>query len=146
MSSVRSTIGCPPSSATPASNEVRVRVEGAWKTSATVRPVQRVRAQRRGLELGGAIQQPPELGGRQFLPGQQVSRQARQCTLGAMRLRVLTWNLFHGRSVPGRAGLFDEFAAALASWEWDVALLQEVPPWWPRRLAAAPEAASRRRC
>jgi endonuclease/exonuclease/phosphatase family metal-dependent hydrolase len=22
----------------------------------------------------------------------------------------------------------------LAGWEWDVALLQEVPPWWPRRL------------
>ena len=28
-------------------------------------------------------------------------------------------------------------AAALAAWEWDVALLQEVPPWWPRRLAAS---------
>ena len=23
----------------------------------------------------------------------------------------------------------------LAGWEWDVALLQEVPPWWPARLA-----------
>jgi len=32
--------------------------------------------------------------------------------------------------------LFDEFAAALAGWEWDVALLQEVPPWWPAPLAA----------
>jgi endonuclease/exonuclease/phosphatase family metal-dependent hydrolase len=31
--------------------------------------------------------------------------------------------------------LLDEFAGALASWEWDVALLQEVPPWWPPRLA-----------
>jgi endonuclease/exonuclease/phosphatase family metal-dependent hydrolase len=51
---------------------------------------------------------------------------------------VLTWNLFHGRSEPsaGRA-LTAEFAAALASWEWDVALLQEVPPWWPPALAAA---------
>jgi endonuclease/exonuclease/phosphatase family metal-dependent hydrolase len=28
-----------------------------------------------------------------------------------------------------------EFAAALANWEWDVALLQEVPPWWPEVLA-----------
>jgi endonuclease/exonuclease/phosphatase family metal-dependent hydrolase len=45
---------------------------------------------------------------------------------------VLTWNLFHGRSVPEtRHDLRDEFAARLASWEWDVALLQEVPPWWP---------------
>ena len=43
----------------------------------------------------------------------------------------------HGRSVPsaGRE-LFDEFAGALAGWEWDVALLQEVPPWWPAPLAA----------
>jgi endonuclease/exonuclease/phosphatase family metal-dependent hydrolase len=53
-----------------------------------------------------------------------------------MRLRVLTWNLLHGRAVPpaGRE-LFEEFRRALAEWEWDVALLQEVPPWWPARLA-----------
>jgi endonuclease/exonuclease/phosphatase family metal-dependent hydrolase len=52
-------------------------------------------------------------------------------------MRVLTWNLLHGRSVPptGR-DLFDEFAGALVGWEWDVALLQEVPPWWPPALAA----------
>jgi endonuclease/exonuclease/phosphatase family metal-dependent hydrolase len=25
----------------------------------------------------------------------------------------------------------------MAGWEWDVALLQEVPPWWPEPLAAA---------
>lgn len=49
-----------------------------------------------------------------------------------MRLRVLIWNLLHGRSVPGAGHeLPDEFAAALAGWDWDVALLQEVPPWWP---------------
>jgi endonuclease/exonuclease/phosphatase family metal-dependent hydrolase len=53
-------------------------------------------------------------------------------------VRVLTWNLFHGRTVPqcGRDRLND-FAAALDGWEWDVALLQEVPPWWPARLARA---------
>jgi endonuclease/exonuclease/phosphatase family metal-dependent hydrolase len=57
--------------------------------------------------------------------------------VGAVRLRVLTWNLMHGRSVPGSGrDLVDEFAAALADWEWDVALLQEVPPWWPRQLSA----------
>jgi endonuclease/exonuclease/phosphatase family metal-dependent hydrolase len=51
-------------------------------------------------------------------------------------VRVLTWNLFHGRAEPpaGRP-LLREFAAALAGWEWDVALLQEVPPWWPPELA-----------
>jgi endonuclease/exonuclease/phosphatase family metal-dependent hydrolase len=52
-------------------------------------------------------------------------------------VRVLTWNLYHGRAVPpaGRA-LLSSFAVALAGWEWDVALLQEVPPWWPGPLAA----------
>jgi endonuclease/exonuclease/phosphatase family metal-dependent hydrolase len=53
-------------------------------------------------------------------------------------VRILSWNLFHGRSSPpaGRP-LAAEFAAALAGWEWDVALLQEVPPWWPAALARA---------
>jgi len=61
---------------------------------------------------------------------------------GSLALRILTWNLKHGRAVPdaGR-DLFDAFAGALAGWEWDVALLQEVPPWWPelleQRLAAS---------
>jgi endonuclease/exonuclease/phosphatase family metal-dependent hydrolase len=50
-------------------------------------------------------------------------------------VRVLTWNLFHGRSVPGAGrDLREEFASVLAGWEWDVALLQEVPPWWPDEL------------
>jgi endonuclease/exonuclease/phosphatase family metal-dependent hydrolase len=63
---------------------------------------------------------------------------------GRARVRVLTWNLFHGRSVPpsGRQ-LFSEFAGMLRAWEWDVALLQEVPPWWPSKLAAACEADER---
>jgi endonuclease/exonuclease/phosphatase family metal-dependent hydrolase len=55
-----------------------------------------------------------------------------------MRLRVLTWNLFHGRARPDRDGeLLDAFAERLAGWDWDVALLQEVPPWWPTALARA---------
>lgn len=51
---------------------------------------------------------------------------------------VLTWNLFHGRAKPaaGRP-LLVEFAEAIAGWDWDVALLQEVPPWWPATLAYA---------
>jgi endonuclease/exonuclease/phosphatase family metal-dependent hydrolase len=53
-------------------------------------------------------------------------------------VRILTWNLFHGRAVPDvPRPLGGAFAAMLAGWEWDVALLQEVPPWWPERLAAA---------
>jgi endonuclease/exonuclease/phosphatase family metal-dependent hydrolase len=49
---------------------------------------------------------------------------------------VLTWNLFHGRSQPEqRRSLLEDFATRIAGWEWDVALLQEVPPWWPPELA-----------
>jgi endonuclease/exonuclease/phosphatase family metal-dependent hydrolase len=53
-------------------------------------------------------------------------------------MRVLSWNVFHGRSVPeSRRDLFDEFAFVLAGWEWDVALMQECPPWWSTPLAVA---------
>jgi endonuclease/exonuclease/phosphatase family metal-dependent hydrolase len=62
-----------------------------------------------------------------------------------MQLRVLTWNLMHGRAQPSAGrDLRQEFTAALASWEWDVALLQEVPPWWPAELADALGAEYRR--
>lgn len=55
-----------------------------------------------------------------------------------MRLRVLTWNLMHGRAQPpARRDQRAEFTAALDSFAWDVALLQEVPPWWPEPLGAA---------
>jgi endonuclease/exonuclease/phosphatase family metal-dependent hydrolase len=51
-------------------------------------------------------------------------------------MRVLTWNLFHGRSVPEtKHSLLDEFTDMISGWPWDVALLQEVPPWWPPVLA-----------
>ncbi len=57
---------------------------------------------------------------------------------------VLTWNLFHGRSLPpSRGGLYEQFTAKLAAWEWDVALLQEVPPWWPAALARELDVAQR---
>ncbi|MEP6954181.1 MAG: endonuclease/exonuclease/phosphatase family protein [Solirubrobacteraceae bacterium] len=57
---------------------------------------------------------------------------------------LLTWNLFHGRAVPERRRpLLREFATLLASWEWDVALLQEVPPWWPPPLGRATGASAR---
>ena len=58
---------------------------------------------------------------------------------------VLSWNLFHGRADPPAGhDLLAEFSAALAGWEWDVALLQEVPPWWPAELARACGAQQRR--
>jgi endonuclease/exonuclease/phosphatase family metal-dependent hydrolase len=75
---------------------------------------------------------------------------ARSRTVGLARGRrggailVLTWNLFHGRAQPpaGRP-LLAEFCHTLAGWEWDVALLQEVPPWWPAQLGAATGASAR---
>ena len=48
-----------------------------------------------------------------------------------------------GRPVTGAShillnrDLFNEFGAFLAAAEWDIALLQEVPPRWDERLAAA---------
>jgi endonuclease/exonuclease/phosphatase family metal-dependent hydrolase len=64
-------------------------------------------------------------------------RGASPCTV-APAILVLTWNLFHGRAQPpAGAPLAAQFAAALAGWEWDVAMLQEVPPWWPEPLARA---------
>ena len=71
-----------------------------------------------------------------------MARQAPQCTLPP--ILVLSWNLFHGRAQPaaGRP-LLVEFCDALAGWEWDVALLQEVPPWWPPLLGRATGASGR---
>lgn len=78
---------------------------------------------------------------------------------GSLSLRFLTWNLFHGRDdPPHRSGagaewkvlgrnvkgerhvlvnrsLLPEFIAAIDRLEWDVALLQEVPPTWGGVLA-----------
>lgn len=61
-------------------------------------------------------------------------------------LRVITWNLFHGRDAPPEGderyaqvsrSLRAEFAGVLAGLEWDVALLQEAPPRWLRGLGEA---------
>jgi endonuclease/exonuclease/phosphatase family metal-dependent hydrolase len=54
-------------------------------------------------------------------------------------VRALSWNLFHGRDLPVevdyRRSLHAEFAALLARFDWDVALLQEAPPRFFRELA-----------
>lgn len=81
-----------------------------------------------------------------------------------MRIRALSWNLFHGRDAPPDPALFtlrskllriternaahvqvnrdlyDEFARLLAGSEWDLALLQESPPRWADPLAVACQA------
>src|SRR5215203_1179935 len=74
-------------------------------------------------------------------------------------MRVLSWNLYHGRDFPPDPALFtlrsrllrkpernaahvqvnrpllDEFATVLNRLDWDLALLQEAPPRWFRELA-----------
>src|SRR5215211_259007 len=110
---------------------------------------ERPRGKRRLLELVRPVQQSVQLAGAQLGAGEEVARQAgsvrragappllvRAWGTVSSTLRVVTWNLFHGRSLPpaGRS-LRDDFAAVLAGWEWDVALLQEVPPWWSPILA-----------
>jgi endonuclease/exonuclease/phosphatase family metal-dependent hydrolase len=73
-------------------------------------------------------------------------------------MRVLSWNLYHGRDFPPDSALFtlrsrllrvternathvqvnrllrDEFTGWIAKHDWDVALLQEAPPLWFRGL------------
>jgi endonuclease/exonuclease/phosphatase (EEP) superfamily protein YafD len=87
----------------------------------------------------------------------------RQTSAHPMELHALTWNVFHGRDWPPeeklqrrahkgnwRPGpirgeqyeqvnrdLSREFAEWIDRVEWDVALFQEFPPRWTRRLAAA---------
>ena len=55
-------------------------------------------------------------------------------------MRALSWNLFHGRDLPDgtdyRRSLQPQFAEVLASFDWDVALLQEAPPRFFQDLAA----------
>jgi endonuclease/exonuclease/phosphatase family metal-dependent hydrolase len=83
-------------------------------------------------------------------------------------MRVLSWNLYHGRDFPPDPALFtlrsrllrvterdethvqvnrplrEEFATWIATCEWDVALLQEAPPLWFREIAGRSRANGRR--
>jgi endonuclease/exonuclease/phosphatase family metal-dependent hydrolase len=78
-----------------------------------------------------------------------------------VQIRALTWNVFHGRDFPPdpalrtkrsrlwriternethaqvNRSLRREFTELIAAADWDVALLQEFPPRWSKRLAAA---------
>ena len=97
ISPSRSTIGVPPSSATPTSNEMRVRVEGRSKISATLRPSSAREIEAVGLELGGAVEQRPQLLARNLLSGEEMTSHP------GIVVAALTWNLFHGRDHPPAA-------------------------------------------
>jgi endonuclease/exonuclease/phosphatase family metal-dependent hydrolase len=99
--------------------------------------MEQIEAERGRLQLSRTAQQRGQLGRAQLSACEEVARQGEECTFRLVSLRVLTWNLKHGRAVPSAGrDLFNEFCAALAGWEWEVALLQEVPPWWPGELGA----------
>ena len=85
-SSERSTTAWPPSSWTPTSNDTRVRVEGFSKISATLRPGQRRRGQRRPLELERAVEQRVELRCAQLGSGEEMARRHEAVSLG-LRVR-----------------------------------------------------------
>ena len=57
ISPSRSTIGVPPSSATPTSKEMRVRVDGPLEDQRDAASLQRAGDEAVGLELGGAVEQ-----------------------------------------------------------------------------------------
>ena len=132
----RRTSGWPPSSTTPGlEREPRARARLLEQQRDDV-PSQRARATAAPPSARArALEQREQLVARQFGAGEEVARQAREDT--RRRCAILTWNLFHGRAVPTvpRAAR-RRVRRALAGWEWDVALLQEVPPWWPPQLAA----------
>ena len=74
ISPSRRTTAWPPSSLMPTSNEIRVRVDGFSKISATLRPVERSRREAVGLQLGGALEQAGQLIARKLLAGEEVPR------------------------------------------------------------------------
>lgn len=82
------------------------------------------------------MKQRGKLAAAEFGSGEEVARQARECTLSPelLRLRVLSWRLS-----PGHAR-WPELAALLGGWEWDVAALRGLPRRWPAPLARALDA------
>lgn len=91
------------------------------------------------LELQRTGKEPLELLGRNLVAGKEVAGQE------GIVIRVLTWNLFHGRDFPppgpthadAKRPLLREFAEVLARESWDIALLQEAPPRWLEPLGRA---------
>ena len=82
------TSGCAPSSATPTSNDTRVRVDGFSKISATERPCEPVGVCGGiGLDLGRQLEQPGELRRGQVVDGEVVTRHRRGVYTGGRSAR-----------------------------------------------------------
>ncbi len=118
-----------------------MRVEGRSKISATRSPSQHGRAVRGRLQLSGAVEQPVSSGAGQLGAGEEMAGQVEQSTY-ARWVRVLTWNLLHGRSVPPLgATCSTEFSALIAL----VGLGRGAPPGGAALVAGAPGRAGERR-
>ena len=162
ISSPRRTTGVAPSSATPTSKEIRVRVEGFSKTRAMLRPASEsapTRSPRPAFSSSARSSSLPS----SKAPSSSPVRKSRfkQRILRAVEFTAIAWNLFHGRDFPPdpelrtwrsrllrfdernethvqvNRDLTDEFATLLAGAAWDVALLQECPPRFAAPLARA---------
>ncbi len=163
ISSPRRTIGVAPSSATPTSKEIRVRVEGFSKTSAMLRPASESapsRSPRPAFSSARPVEQLAELEGAQLFAGEEVPLQAADTTARGVHRRSPGTSSTGATSRPTRSSspgargccgssernethvqvnrdLTAEFAdAARRPAEWDVALLQECPPRFAAPLAA----------
>src|SRR5206468_11940325 len=116
------------------------------------------------LEIASAFDQGEQLLALKLRSGDEGARLAHGGILVALlELRVLSWNVFHGRDHPPdptlytwRSRLFgtrergavyaqvnrsllDEFASTIAGAEWSVCLLQEMPPAWAPAIAKRAE-------
>ena len=133
---MRSTIGWPPSSNTPASNETRVRVDGASKISATVAPDSACEDSGERLSSAARASSASSSTGVSSAPVRKwrVKRSSvRSDDRDAVASADLERDARPRTAALGTATSAREFTAALDGWDWDVALLQEVPPWWPAR-------------
>ncbi len=109
ISSPRRTIGVAPSSATPTSNETRVRVEGRSKTRATLRPGQRplaVAVAARPAFSSAARSSSCDSSKAPSSSPVRKSRFVKRRILRRVRFTALAWNLFHGRDFPPDPALF----------------------------------------
>src|SRR5215216_7411121 len=132
----------------PVSNETRVRVDGLSKMSATLFPSSARDASRSTFSSSARSTSARS--------SAAVSSSPVRKWVGTMR--VLSWNLYHGRDFPPDPALFTwrsrlfrvternathaqvnrpllrEFGDVLDGIDWDIALLQEAPPLWFRAL------------
>ena len=160
-SSPRSTIGVAPSSATPTSNEIRVRVEGfSDERDAAARQLTGTGAVPPSrFQLKSPVEQLAQSKCPELFACEEIALQGEDTK--RVEIRAIGWNLFHGRDFPPDPTLFTwrsrllritesnathaqvnrnllpEFATLLAETGWDVALLQECPPRFAAPLARA---------